>query len=115
MNKLNAHLKFRANQRYGYYLNRKARIELSLVLDELFSNTRIIVLEKQERGRYKVRIPIFMSKEAVRLNTQLRFGDWATGIYDRKLHRVVTLLPEEKPEDDAEGSEVSLPAPPATP
>jgi hypothetical protein len=84
------HIKKRALERYNYVINRKARTELL----EIIKNNKCKII-KYDGSAVLMDVPIFLSKEMMRLNNDIKFGDLAKVIYHQKLKRIVTFLPIE--------------------
>jgi len=83
------HLNRRGRERFGYTLNRKARIELVNLIRKNFK--KYFVEEREHNKRFLLKVPVFLSKEMVKLNDNIRFGDFIYVIYDKKVCRIITM------------------------
>ena len=85
------HAKKRAYERFGYNFNRKVRMELVRIIE---NNFRKYIVENQGSGRHLLRVPVFLSREMMNLNPDIKFGDWVIIVYDKKVHRIITMWGE---------------------
>lgn len=88
MSPITKHLKRRAKERFGYEMNRKARVELVNIIRK---NFRKYLISKEIEGRYLLKVPVFLSEEMRKINNSIKFGDFASIIYDKKNCRIITM------------------------